>query len=249
MLILVAVAMGLFVLMCSVVGLRLLWLAARTRKRPELLCGLGFSLIGLIGYPASLLSGKGAHTIGEMWLDAYVVGTVFTNAGVAAFYLFTASVFRPGVGWARAFTAVAIGALAFGAGGSIRAVAGADADRFAIEVTAAWNTLLQIASLGAFGWTSIEGFIQARKAQRRVELGLADRLTADRFRLWGVFGASTTVLTLVFVVSLQLGRSTTDDPVVHFASALLGGLSSVAMALAFFPPRAYVRWMQGAPSS
>ena len=53
------IALLTFVLAASVVGLRLLALARRTRQLPELLVGVGFSLIGLLGYPLAMLSGFG----------------------------------------------------------------------------------------------------------------------------------------------------------------------------------------------
>ena len=241
MLWIVGIAMGTFILTCSAVGLRLLWLAVRTRQAPELLGGLGFASIGLIGYPASLASGNGVEPVGDVWIPAYVVGMVFTNAGIAAFYAFTYRVFRPFSTRARALVGAAISALAFGSAGSIRTILTADPALPSLDATASWSLLLQVASTLAFGWTSLEGFVQARMAGRRAALGLADRSTVHRFWLWGVFGASTTMLSLAFLVSQQLGRAPAEDPMVHVASALLGGLSSAVMALAFFPPKAYTR--------
>ncbi len=242
-LVLVAVAMLFFILTCSAVGIRLLWRAARSHEAPELYCGLGFAAIGLVGYPASLMSGNGVATIGEMWTSAYVVGMVFTNAGIAAFYLFTWQVFRR-TRAAAGVVAIACLCLAIGSIGAIWTVMHANPSLGSMAVTARWNLVLQAACVGAFGWTTWEGIAQARMARRRLDLGLSDAITVNRFWLWSAFGGSTMVITLAFVASQLLGRASAEDPFVHLVTAVFGGISSVAMALAFFPPAAYTRWLR-----
>ena len=47
---------GAFTLVCLLIGLRLLLLAARTRHLPELLIGAGLFLMAGIGYPLSSIA-------------------------------------------------------------------------------------------------------------------------------------------------------------------------------------------------
>ena len=55
----------LFIVVSTLVGVRVLMLARRTRGRPELLMGAGMVLIGGVGYPSTILAGFGG-TVGAM---------------------------------------------------------------------------------------------------------------------------------------------------------------------------------------
>ncbi len=59
----VGVSMLLFIVTCSTVGVRILLLFLKTRRQPELYCGLGFTLSGLLGYPLTIASGVGRSTV------------------------------------------------------------------------------------------------------------------------------------------------------------------------------------------
>ena len=47
------------ILACGVVGVRLLWLSARTRRAPELLLGTAFLMLGVVGYPLAIVARGG----------------------------------------------------------------------------------------------------------------------------------------------------------------------------------------------
>jgi len=240
MLVLVAISLLVFIGVCSTVGLRILWHARHTRGRAEWLCGVGFTSIGLVGYPASLASGQGVATVGEVHLAVFVVGTLFVNGGIAAFFAFTAQVFRSGSTWAWGLAATSALVLAAGAIGSAHALAVADPATSSFAVTASWNFVLQIASTVCFGWTALEAALQFRAASRRLALGLVEPLVVDRFRLWSIFGFSTMGLSSVFIAVQLAGQAPADSVVVHVSSGVLGTLSSVAVYLAFLPPRRYL---------
>lgn len=244
MLLLTAAAMLFFVVSCSVVGIRLLWLAHCHRGLEELLCGAGFVLIALLGYPLGIASGNGTGTVGEMSVPLFVVGGVFTNAGLACFYVFTWKTFRAGERWAAGVAVAGIAGLVAGWGWSVGALWAAEPSAHSFQVTLTGSRVLQVFSTTCFAWTAVEGIGQTRMARRRAAIGLGDPLVADRFRQWAVFGVSTTLLTLVFAVVQLAGVSPAESPVVHLSTALFGAVSGGSVLLAFVPPERYAAWVQ-----
>lgn len=245
MLVVAGISTLIFIAVCSLVGVRLLLLAHRTGRQEELLCGLGFTLIGLLGYPVTMVSGQGVGTVAETHVTLFLAGSFFTNCGLGCFYAFTGRVFRRGAVWAIGLNALGCGALAAGFLGNAGALLGASPDASSFEVTWAWHIPLQVASLGCFLWMSVEAVLEYRRSLRRRRLGLTDARSSNRFLLWTLFGASTMALSGVFAVVHWMGIPGVSSPVVHISSAVLGGLSSVAVLLAFLPPRFYRHWLAG----
>ena len=85
-----------------------------------------------------------------------------------------------------------------------------------------------------FVWASAEGFRCWARYRRTPGL---DPLVVERFRLWAVATSSQVV-----VVALTL--ASWGDPVVAGASAAMGLISSVALWLAFLPPRWFASWLR-----
>jgi hypothetical protein len=231
------ISMVLFIGVCSTVGIRLLFLARRTRGIEELLCACGFTFIGLLGYPASIASGHSVGSIGEMNLAAYAWGTVWNNLGILSFFAFTWRVFRPGEGWALGITLLGASILGAGCVGNLVAVFGAPPEASSYAITHGPTTLLQIASILCFAWTTWEAALQYAASRRRLAIGLGDRATSNRFLLWAVFGASTLILSGVFALLHQLGIPTVTSPFMHVTSAIMGAISSLSIWLAFLPPK------------
>jgi len=239
-----AAAMLFFVGSCSVVGLRLLWLAVRHRGLEELLCGAGFVLVALVGYPLGIASGNGMGTVGQVSLPLFVLGGVFTNGGLGCLYAFTWKAFRPGSRRAAGAALAGTAGLFAGFGWSVGALWAAEPSAPSLQVTHAGSQVLQVFSTVCFAWTAVEGALQTRMARRRVALGLSDPLVAHRFLLWTLYGVSTTLLTLVFAVVQLAGIAPAESVVVHVSTALFGGVSGGAVLLAFVPPARYVAWVE-----
>src|SRR5262245_6867426 len=77
-------ALAVFVLSCSAVGLRLVWIAARDQVGPALSCGLGFTFIALVGQPLSAMSGSYTGTTGEINHGLSAAGILFVCAGLSS---------------------------------------------------------------------------------------------------------------------------------------------------------------------
>lgn len=212
----------------AVVGVRLLWLAKRTRELPELAMGAACLLMGVIGYPLSIAARSGAAWGGLEPASILTAGFVAQNLACLAMAVATQRVFRREARWAAGFVGVA--AAAFVASSTL----GAGRDGGALY----W---LGFATRGAcFVWTALEAGRYARLLGRRVRLGLADPVVHDRIRLWAL---ATAAIGLGFGVFMT-GRLTslgTQSPVVLATTSLIGVVAGVAMWLAFVPPAAYLR--------
>jgi len=247
---LVGVAMLLFVVTCSAVGLRLLWLAKMGGGRPAWLCGHGFSLIALIGFPLGVLSGQGFAPVGEVHLPLAAVSLLANLLGIGSFFLFTVSVFRPGALWAHTLAGAAIAGAGMAGVGIVGAIAVSPASASSFQVTWGWAATFQLICVLCFGWMGIEGLREWWMSRRRLALGLSDAVVSNRLLMWGLFGVSTTLLCLVLAGVMLSGQPTATSPLAQVSQALFGLVSSAAATLAFFPPPSYLaRLRAGQPAT
>ena len=239
--ILSGIAMAVFVLTCAAVGLRLLWLAAHGGGSATLFCGLGFSLIALLGFPMPAIARVGMGPVGEVNVPLALLGSWATAAGMSCFFLFAQQVFRPGVAWAKWAAGLGIAAFVVVTLGTSVALATAPAGADSFLVNWAWGAAVQVLCFACFGWMGAEGFLQWQMSKRRVVIGLSDPIVSNRFLMWGIFGASTTLM-LVVLVALHLANIHSQSSLIgQLAMAFFGVVSSGAAALAFFPPK---RWRE-----
>jgi hypothetical protein len=237
---LVAVAMLLFVVSCSAVGVRLLWLAKTGGGRPALLCGNGFCLIAMLGFPLGVVSGMGVARAGEVVLPLAAVGLLANMLGISCFYLFTVSVFRPSALWAHTLAGAAIAGMAMACVANVANLALAQSTASSFEVTWGWTGVFNGICMLCFGWMGLEGMAEWWKSRRRLALGLSDPVVSNRLLMWGVFGLSTTLLCMVLLAVLLSRQPTSTSVVAQLAQAFFGLVSSGAATLAFFPPPAWL---------
>jgi hypothetical protein len=237
---LVAVAMLLFVVSCSAVGVRLLWLAKAGGGRPALLCGNGFCLIAMLGYPLGVLSGMGAARVGDVQLPLAAVGLLANMLGISCFFVFTVHVFRPNALWAHTLAGAAIACMAMACVANLASLAVAQSHLPSYEVTWGWSGVFNAMCILCFGWMGLEGLAEWWRSRRRLALGLSDPVVSNRLLMWGVFGISTMSLCLLLLTLLLLHQPTARNPVAQLAQTFFGLVSSGAAALAFFPPPAYL---------
>jgi len=229
----------LFVVTVSVVGVRMLLLARRTRGRHELLMGAGMILIGAIGFPGSTLSGFG-RPVGEMSIPLWFLFTSVTQVGLLLIYAFTWQVFRPNERWGKAVV-VSGGLLMFaGLVTSAIALVGAAPDASSTLVARGGMFVGMAGYSGCFLWSAIEGFVHHRSAKRRLAIGLADPVVVNRFLLWGFFGVAATAINVSSFIGNAIGVDPSTSPLVLVPMGVLGFAASVAMYLAFLPPAAYL---------
>ncbi|MDX1649336.1 MAG: hypothetical protein R3263_05740 [Myxococcota bacterium] len=237
-----------FILVGGMVGAKLLLLARRTRQLPELTMGLGVFLVAFVGYPLSLASiSPDLAPLPAKLL--FAAGSLASAVGSASFYVFTWKVFRPEAGWARALALTAIVAIFTFAVISVARVAGAagPAEIFRDRLSVVRNVVTGFSYL----WTAVEGLRYYALLRRRLALGLADPVVANRFLLWGVSGVSATLGISVSTAMILLGDAGAGmHPVSMLVVGVAGLTSSVTLYLAFLPPAAWLRFVtRGAGAS
>ena len=238
------IAMAVFVLSCSAVGLRLIWIGARQNVGPAWSCGIGFTFIATVGQPLQAASGSYTGTIGEINHGLAAAGLLFVCAGLASFFAFTLTVFRKDATWAWVLCCAAILALTFCGFGRIGALASADRAMRAVAAGSPWSISIGSLSTLCYAWLGFEGMLEWTKSRRRLALGLADATVSNRFLMWGLFGVSTTILSgfLLFLQLTTVGGSQSLQG--QIATTTFGLVSAGTVMLAFFPPERYLAWIR-----
>jgi hypothetical protein len=226
-----------FSLASAVVGVRLLWLARRTRAAPELAMGLALVSSGALGFAcfvvADLLRRSGE--VGSATRALGIAATLFFFAGYLGLGVGVWRMFRPRERWPLAplalCTAILTGASAVIVGAGDALVPHAEA--------ATWTGISVGASV--FAWSAVESYLLHGQMMRRLRVSLVEPEVVDRVRLWGVGSLAAFAMT-AHAIAL---RFVTGTPVMadgqRLASSLFGLVAAVAIWLAFFPPAFYRR--------
>lgn len=228
------------------VGGHLLVRAWRTRSQPELLLGLHLVLALGVGYLLITLALAGVQlglagagpTAGLM-----AVGYLATIAGLIATLHFNRVVFQRGRLWALGF------AILLGVAMTVAWIGYGVREGFTVHMDGGWFRFMSIAIIAANLWVATEPLHYYGAMRRRVRLGLAEPLVADRFLLWGCGSLARTGLASLGLVTVSITRmdSQAAGPVaaaVLIGASVLGLFTSVTYALTFFPTGAYVRWVE-----
>jgi hypothetical protein len=237
LLVVAAIGGGAFVLGSLVVGGRLLWLARRTRELPEALIGLSLLLLGGLAYPLHSVW-EALDALPGLQLALCVLHALLNLVGQCAQVFFAWLVFRRHDAWAAGICAAYTAALVLlflwqawtpGWGAFVREGAGP------------WGYLM-FPILFSLGWMTFEPLAYHAKLEKRLALGLADPVTADRLRLWGLASLCALLTTFIGFALRQAGVSMTMEVTGLFVGPL-GVLSAGLMWLAFIPPRRYLDWV------
>jgi hypothetical protein len=229
---------GLFVLTCFAVGIRMLWLARRTRELPELALGVALLASGGLGGVLTFLGAERADALGAAAAPVRAGGLVCLAVGAGSLWVFTWRVFRPESRGAAALCAAALALLALGLVADLGVVGAPDFD------TLRWQSPLSrlgfALRLGAYAWAAVESARYGRAMRRRARLGLADPELARRFLLWAVAGAAAFGIYAVAAAHILIGTGDglgagVFDSAWALVTAGLGLVSALCMASAFFP--------------
>jgi hypothetical protein len=223
------------------VGGRLLWKAGAPGARPELLLGAACTLDGvewLLWVLAYYTPLAGTHA-GD-WLGAGCrVGIICHNIFLLAF---TRLVFRPGSRTAR----VAVVALA-GLMSSSLVIGIAQGDWLGYRSDRIWIWLETCPQLVAYAWTLVESALHYARMRKRLAHGLADPVVTNRVLLWALYGAAMLGAGIFYVISIGVASFSGEYPFALDAAMIAcTSFSCGAIWLAFYPPRAYRRWLASA---
>ncbi|MGH0038353.1 MAG: hypothetical protein ACQGVK_25245 [Myxococcota bacterium] len=178
---------------------------------------------------------------------------VCASIGVAGAYLFTWQTFRPGSEVAKGLVTIALAVMA------ASLVAVGLTDGFAVRVLNGPAYWVHLATKLAFlPWIAVESFRYSSLQSKRLALGLADPLVANRFWLWGWWSTAMLLLGLSDPIArlwyVQRTGSTTQWvpelglPIVNttiFFTSVLGLVAATALFLTFFPTARYRAWIEG----
>ncbi len=229
------VVLAFFVLVTIAVAVRLLRLAARTHKAPELLLGVSL-LLPMAGYAGMVVAAVRAG--GTPPRSAVEAGGLVIDLGFVAVASFVLMVFRREEAWARAlWLLLAAASLAMPVLNHVLPWQGT------VPPTMWPRAVLRTA---CDGWAAVEALWYARLMWKRVRFGLGDPLVADRFRLWGLGHAfmALTLDALTAGAAMHMERFSGSEVFVY-AGAAFSLSSSIAFALSFFPPQAYLLFVAG----
>jgi hypothetical protein len=220
-------------------GARLALLGIRTGETPERFLGAGFMMSGASGILYCL---PDFEIFGDYWTPLFFAARVAYLPCAVLIAAFTARVFRPDDGWARWLVwGVAVLAAA-GVGGS--ALQG---DWEGFSLNSGWFWLEWTSYTLPYGWAAAEAFLEYRQARRRVRIGLCKPSVCNRVFLWSLFGVIQ--FASCFVVIGQYAAYGRENLFSSTWDFLYSGTMLVAllvMWIAFFPPKIYVRWINGA---
>lgn len=236
----------LFVLAGFCVGLRLLWMARSTGGLPETSLGLGLFLIVGLGLPLQLagLAIEAGGGSGGAPHGLAAASAVLMNAGWAAVWVFTWKVFRPGSALARTGVYASFAVLLVLSGLAVGAAASGDGASIGHHPARTLATVLLAQVL--YVWTAAESLAYWRRMRKRVALGLADPVVANRFLLWAWVALLSFASLLAPLVLTLMGASYQTSAVGRLVTAVSGIGCAVALSLAFLPPDAYLRRLRAA---
>jgi len=217
----------------------MLRLAARTGETPELMIGSGFVLGGGIGYPATIASLLWATASPEWALRSAIAAQVALHVCTWIMMVAWYSIYHRGHVGARA------GVVALTVGLFVILV-----DRLA-ETTPESLTGPALASPSGYVsltsqvvpylFMAISGFRYHAQLRRRLPLGLADPVVADRIRLWSWVSLLVVAQYSWSLATLHLMGQATVATASRVVVGSLGLALAALLTLAFFPPPRYLR--------
>jgi hypothetical protein len=238
----VGLATAVYVVVGTVIGVRLLLLAQRTRGFPELALGLGEVLLAGFVPPLFAIIQLSED---DTWIrGASFAGHLCYTLGSAVMVLFTWRVFRERELWARVFAlAMVAGLAAAGAVAMSRAFLVPDIAALREPQTAGF-VLMEWITVAGFLWTAIEAFRLWSRLRKQAALDLADPVVVNRILLWALVGVSGLLAAGAPLWAVANGHHTMVHAPTRLACAIGTLLSSVCIQLAFLPPQRYLRWVR-----
>jgi hypothetical protein len=238
----------LYISVVLTLGVRLMLLAIRTHRLPEsllamhflLCCGLGYllSIVGLTAVREPDMLSAGAVTF--ILALAHLGSCVGVFGGICFNFL----VFRRDRAWAKGLVALAAVALTTGYVG-YGVTGGFSHGRF----EGVWFWLFYGTFAWGAAWVMAEPLSYFRTMRKRLQLGLAEPLVANRFLLWGIGSVGRFLMVVGGIIPAVIYADAEIDLTVSATgiSLLLVALIGIGVAasywLTFFPTRGYVRFI------
>jgi hypothetical protein len=220
------------------IGVRLLRIGWSRGSVPELAVGIGFVTGGALGAALQVLA-QTRELLPAVYAGATLAfSKLCVHVAVLAQGLFTWHVFRRESAWARRFF---LASVALWAAISIGyALAGGIVDA---DYSGPWFWLEYAAQATVIAWSAFEPLHYAGKMRRRLRLGLADPVVADRFVLFGS-AQCMGLVALAMGPAIHLVRDEDATRPLIGVAAALGTGGTLLIRLTFLPPAPYLAWVR-----
>jgi hypothetical protein len=227
------------------VGARLLSLGLRRDNPPARWIGTYlFAAMGLGSILMSIpmwkgtLTGAGMTSLDRMLLGLGFATVVLGNVGILTF---TRRVFRP---QSKAALAYAFAVTALLVSGAVGHGVTTQFDRLLHTFFA---TLYLTGTILTNGWAALESLLYYAAMRKRVKVGLAQPLEANRFLLWGAGAGAAALMLLSTTLEMQLPRIMSASEILSVRMitlpfmAILGLTCAGCYLFAFFPAAWYAQ--------
>jgi hypothetical protein len=235
------------------VGARLLHVGTRDGHPPArwigtylfFAMGLG-SILYSIAMAKTVLAGAPMTSVDRVLMALHHIAAIVANF---ALLTFTRHVFRPDSALAPFATAAILLMLVVGSLGHALT-----ADLDGNFTATAYGTIYLAGPVLVNAWAATESLLYYRSMRKRLELGLAEPIEANRFLLWGLGAGSAAFLLLFNLVQMKVqhllgsGLGLALRATSLTLLAVLGLACAACYLCAFFPPRWYVARFASAPS-
>ena len=127
------------------------------------------------------------------------------------------------------------------------AIGHGETTRFDWKLTDAFAVLYLSGTVLSNGWAAAESLLYYRLMRKRLKLGLAEPLDANRFLLWGSGAAAAAIILLSTLFELQLQTALTPSGIENMRKFTLPAMTVLGLScagcylFAFFPASWYVQ--------
>jgi len=229
----------------TVVALKLLFMASRTRRFPELAIGIALFCYATVAQTSLFAT----HAVG---LEAsFALRMILLGLRLAAYYItlvglaiFTWRVFDASSVWRMTLVFLVSTTGLVSMGTSYWAIWHQISIDGALPLYARFGLSVQF--MIVFAWMAVDSLAYQRRMQKRQLLGLADPAITNRFGVWGISAAASSLLVAALTVVMfrshnaALGADNASSAIVSAA----GIVNALGWWLTFIPPAAYTTWIR-----
>jgi hypothetical protein len=219
---------------CLLLAIRILRVAVPARHTPEVLLGTCILALGFVGAMLFAIA-SGTETSAPILSRSFAaLAILISDAAVLVLYEFGRRVFRPaskiGFGLLLALVAVKIASV-IGVGATSKFVVS--------DLGGIWGGLGILSSQAIFGLLAVDSFGYHLTVSRQARLGLGDPVTANRFFLFSVICGAAAIAGITPLLTSAIGAGAHHSPIAVPVVFLMQVVGSIALWLAFAPPRAF----------
>lgn len=219
-----------------IVGVRLVRLARRTRELPELLIGSSFLSGAMISYPATLVARLLVPETSALAWPLAAAGSIGVAVATVCVLVAWWRIYHPASSWGPSVVSAWTALIAVCLVVELRQSAAVLA-----SVANPWLPLRLVVQGGAFAAMAWSGFRYHSLLRRRMRIGLADPVVANRIWLWNLAASGVTLQCVYLLAVPYLSRFYDAGAVAPAFYGILGVIIALCITQAFYPSQAYLQ--------